>query len=486
MLLSSLPADILILILRNLSVPELGKLACTDRFFKTFIDEYGWSGYLRSNPRPSYSLSQARSSWSSKAKAYFDTLTDAAWQDSNFVARPLSRPWRGKLQPILSINSSRLFVAAGHTIYSYKFTGARGEKQSPPVISEASFTIPPPSNALRDVTSSTTVNDCSSDDTIYLGFQDGSLERVTLTDSPSNGSSSLAFVRNRVGPFGHHIDLIESLSASQDFLLSLTTNGHATLSPIDSHHSSFSSIKLDTRSWVCHLCLHATDRYAAFGTHSSSPLTVHSIAEDGLRQSPTAILQPKLSSTPQSLNAVYGITQAPTSAPWGSSPQVLVSGWFDGVVKCYDLRSSLRSDHAAQSSSSPIPLRPILELSDPLADEAIYSVSCGGGSSSYIAAGTARHSVVSFWDVRSPKAGWSVYAPGNDHSPVYSVILESSRLFGVTQSRPFVYDFGPGVTSTTYPSLPRGVDGLKYKEGRGRNEPGFYVTTYQHHPSADH
>jgi hypothetical protein len=39
------------------------------------------------------------------------------------------------------------------------------------------------------------------------------------------------------------------------------------------------------------------------------------------------------------------------------------------------------------------------------------------------------------------QSGWSVYAPGNDRSPVYTVILESSRLFGATESRPFVYDF---------------------------------------------
>jgi WD40 repeat protein len=159
-------------------------------------------------------------------------------------------------------------------------------------------------------------------------------------------------------------------------------------------------------------------------------------------------------------SAVYGIARAPPSSRWGASPQVLVAGWYDGQVRCYDMRSS---SHAHSTLGSSAPLRPVLSLCDPWLYEAIYDVSCGGGSSSHIAAGSARHSVVSFWDVRFTKRGWSVHAPGNDSSPVYTVILESSRLFGATQSRPFVYDFGPGVTLNTYPcvSQTRGLDGLK-------------------------
>jgi hypothetical protein len=83
----------------------------------------------------------------------------------------------------------------------------------------------------------------------------------------------------------------------------------------------------------------------------------------------------------------------------------------------------------------------VLTLANSWSIEPIYSVSSGGGAGSHIAAGSARHSLVSFWDVRSPAGGFSVHAPLNDPSPVYSLILESSRLFGVTQSRPFVLDF---------------------------------------------
>ena len=201
---------------------------------------------MRANPRHSYSLAKARSLWSSRACAYYDALTDAAWSRSEFVARPLSRPWRGKLQPILATNTSRLFVAAGHTIYSYKFGATHEERRSPPITLEGSQPFPPPPSTHRDITAIATVDDGTLDNILYIGFQDGSLERATLKES----STPFLSFSSRTSPSSHPMDLIESLSASQNSLLSLTSNGHATLSVADSHHSWSSSIELNTRSWV--------------------------------------------------------------------------------------------------------------------------------------------------------------------------------------------------------------------------------------------
>jgi hypothetical protein len=58
------------------------------------------------------------------------------------------------------------------------------------------------------------------------------------------------------------------------------------------------------------------------------------------------------------------------------------------------------------------------------------------------------------------------YAPGNDSSPVYSILT----------SREFT---GPGVTHNAYPHLPaaRGnYDGLRHR--KGENSVGYYVTQY--------
>lgn len=238
-------------------------------------------------------------------------------------------------------------------------------------------------------------------------------------------------------------------------------------------------------------------------------------------------------------SAVYGLAHAPHCAPWGASSQVLISGWFDGEVRIYDLRSGDRfgwderslipkssttttsvvsaavSSAASTSTSTPLRsstpstpqthqvplLKPSLTLSDRWSDEPIYAVSAGGGNGACVAAGTGRHSVVAMFDVRIGAArvasvgagvgdagvvsaynntstggtrgmsgrwgrelatdtveegddadtdessndglmkGWSVHAPGNDQSPVYDVIMESDKIWGVTQARGFVFDF---------------------------------------------
>jgi len=273
--------------------------------------------------------------------------------------------------------------------------------------------------------------------------------------------------------------IVKSLSSDRGSLLSLSSQGTAAL--IDTSYASPTQIiNLQRRSWSSHLSMKSSTPFAAFGTSSTTPLVVHSITSSTLSPNPSAILYANAKHASENRSsAVYGISGIPLSGPWGGSDQVLVSGWYDGLVRVHDLRSSSRIP-GMNSSAGPAPLLPVLSLYDSWSFEPIYAVSCGGGSSNHIAAGSARHSVVAFWDVRSPSQGWSVHAPGNDSSPVYSIHLESSRLFGATQSRPFVYDFGPGVTHDTYPHMPatRGDDGLKHR--MGKNGVGYYVTKYHH------
>lgn len=452
------------------------------------LSDFGWAGYLRANSRLSFSLSQARTHWSARTQVRYDVLTDHAWSLSKFVARPLSRPWSGKLQPILAINSSRLVVAAGPQLYSYKF-GDSEDGNAPSVSLEGTCSFSASHGRNRDITGITFVHDGGLNQTLCIAFRDGSVEHVFLTPS-QNGllvssldSTFTGLSQLRGG------DFIESLSSEKNVLLSLSSDGFAMLTDLhaSSHSPASEYVALNTRSWTSFLCLHSSSPYTAFGTSSLNPLTIHSITSDRLSLSPSAILSNKSFGLGdrRSQSAVYGISRAPLASPLGSSPQILLSGWYDGQVRCYDLRSSSRVSAVTDSSQNPAPLLPVLSLFDPLSVEPIYSVSSGGGSSSHVAAGSARHGVISFWDLRSPRTGWSVYAPGNDPSPVYSVILESSRAYGATQSRPFVYDFGPDVTVNTYPNLPRGrgIDGLKRR--KGSTDIGYYVTKYNHAPAAN-
>ena len=438
-----------------------------------------------------------------------------AWsrkQVDSFIARPLSRTWTGKLQPVMSISSSRLIVGAGSNIYSYSFGSSNNSSASPPIISEGSVSLIDHRDQPRNITALTFVEDGGLDSTLDVAFQDGAIERVILT---SVGKELMTKERTKTILMPNN-DFVESISCESNITLSLSSNGYVRLS---NSSGDMSLIELKSRSWASQLCLQSSTPYAVFGTSSTTPLTIHELTEGQLSSNPTVILHTSKASggtvdlplevdkLPSS--AVYGIARGPLNSPWGASPQIVVSGWYDGQVRCYDLRAScsrISSKSNPSLSSSRSLLRPVLSLLDKWSYEPIYSVACGGGSAAHIAAGTARHSVVSFWDVRSPRtSGWSIHGPGNDPSPVYSVVLESSRFFGVTQSRPFVYDFvsnrqssddgltsnlnfvhslqGPGVSLDTYPPIPkvRGIDNLKQK--KGTHHATYHVLGYSHNSS---
>ncbi|KAJ3791161.1 hypothetical protein GGU10DRAFT_301445 [Lentinula aff. detonsa] len=479
MLLSDLPNDIIIIVLRNFPVSDLGALSRTSRLFYHLVNTYGWQIHIRCNPRPSFSLTKAREIWHPRIRLQYDTLSDKSWSTSHFVARPLSHPWPRKQQSILAINNTRLIVAAGNTIYSYAF-GASRASGSPPLLFEGSFSLHEERNSQWDITAMTFVHDNGDGKTLLCGFRNGTLARVVLVKEDASNKLALQ-IDMEVDLYSHTPDVVESISASGSLCLSLSSRGQARMRNIQpTSYTSISEVDLATRSWTTYMSDESSP-YVAFGSSSKiAPLSVYSILEGSFSSTPTAILGMK-SSQPMSHSAVYGICRSPLSSPWGASPQILISGWFDGVVRVHDLRSSLLTEHLSDNSNSSgiptsaAPLRPVMSLNDPWSIEPVYSVSSGGGACSHLAAGSARHSVVSFWDIRYPKSGWSVYAPGNDPSPVYSVVLESSRVFGATDSRPFVYDFGPNVTHDTYPQLTPSP-GLKPR----RSVPGYYVTRYSH------
>lgn len=406
------------------------------------------------NPRASFSLSKARANWHPRTHAIYDFTTDSGWESCTFVARPLSTKWAGSFQSVLAISPSRLIVGSGRYIYSYSFGVPKKPSDSPPIYFEGQVSLQDRLGCSQNITALTFIHDNGSDCSIDVGFQDGSIERVYLSAQTSALQNGLSIKRCKLQSMPRN-DFVESLCFQSETILALSSNGSARLSSLSGDTSSI--IELKRRSWTSYLSLASCTPYAAFGTYSSTPLTIHPILDGGhLSSQPSAILHTSKSSVSDlipcdqlGVSAVYGLSQAPLNSPWGSSPQILVSGWYDGQVRIYDLRSPSSLSVRQSLSSSPDPAvrvtipvhRPVMSLVDRWCYEPVYAVAAGGGSAAHVAAGTARHSVVSFWDVRQPITGWSVHAPGNDPSPVYSVILESSRFFGVTQSRPFVYDF---------------------------------------------
>ncbi|KAF9221670.1 hypothetical protein BS17DRAFT_810005 [Gyrodon lividus] len=483
----TLPIDILIIIIESLDLKDLTNLSYTCKLLHAIVNDFGWSIILRQHERQSFTLHSSRSRWSSLAQVRYNALSDRAWSRAKFIARPLSRPWPGKLQPVLAVSVSRLLVAAGRIIYSYGVQDPLIEGCGTRLVFQGSYALTLGRGLPeRDITTIAFLPDAGEDRTLSLGFEDGCVEQVYLPPQDKLHNRQRITIERAPDTALHYHNgyVVESVSCSRNTLLSLSQWGTISLTDLSSPPLSPTRADLGVRSWTSHLCMSASTPYAAFGTTSSTPLSLHYITPYGLSPIPSIALH----SFKPPPSAVYGITCASPSSPLGSSDQIIVSGWYDGAVRIHDLRASDHSQRATSSTptSSPTPttLRPVLTLQDPWSPEPVYSVSCGGGSASFVAAGTARHSVVAFWDVRHPARGWSVHAPGNDSSPVYSIVLESSRLFGATQSRPFVYDFGPGVARDTYPSIVlsgagrRGSmeDRLKLKS----NGIGYQVSKYSH------
>ena len=415
------------------------------------------------NPRFSPSTNHTLSLRPPIDQVKYRHLSDIAWREESFIARPLSSAWPGIFRrPALTVSDSRLVVASRTHVDSYTFHTPRIPTHSPQIRKEASLEFRGGGVTADIVTSIAPVHDRDGAE-FYVGLASGNIARMLINTSGS-GNLHLPTQIETI----HSGDSVLALSSKRDMLLGISQNGVATLS--DTY--SVEILDLKTRSWTCHL----STNHATFGLTSKVPLIVHTIQPSGISKQPTYILNPNSQDT-HSKSAVFGVCGAPPSTTWGSD-QVLVSGWYNGSVNIHDLRTSIRLRNLSSPSSTPH-LRPVLTFVEPSVDP-IYCVATGGGSSNYIAAGLARHGMIAFWDIRGRRsAGWSVYAPGNDSSPVYSVILESSRLFGVSQARPFVYDFGPGVMEDTYPSLPlsRAEARALKKQGNG---PGYYVTTWRH------
>ncbi|KXN88263.1 hypothetical protein AN958_07722 [Leucoagaricus sp. SymC.cos] len=530
---TELHEDILIDVLHSLSPFDLAALAQTCKASHKLVSRHGWPYCVRSRPRPSYSLSSSRSRWTSLIHAKYDVLTDEAWKTQMFVARPLSNPWSRKNAPALAISTNRLVVASGNDIHCYKFgvTSSCNETSAPPVTFEGSYSLLGGHEGFGIITAITHVSSHGHADTFFIAFRGGIIEYIILSPSAADADDHhhqqllpLTVTRTHATTLTNG-DFSESLSSTSQFLLSVSSNGSATLAdhrdltgltdtplpqpPSPSSHQLewSSSLNFQTPSWASLLCPTSSTPYAAFGiSNPTAPLPIYYLPDLSLPSSgiPSVLLTTEnfsSSSSPStstaSPSAVYGLSQAPPSSAWGSSPDIVVGGWHDGKVRCYDLRvqtsSHITIPHPYHSLSSPtlpsstsvgagrnwieVPaLKPTLSLHNPRSHGQIYSVSCGGGYSSYITAGT-DNSILSFWDVRSRQSGWSVHAPGNDPSPIHSVVLESSRCFGATESRPFVYDFGPGVTIDTYPPItPSPGDKLKL-QGNGID---YHVRKYTH------
>lgn len=156
-----------------------------------------------------------------------------------------------------------------------------------------------------------------------------------------------------------------------------------------------------------------------------------------------------------SRSSPYDLCRPPS--PSVHNPSILLSSWYDSHLRLHDLRRPTSS--------------PCLEMSDPWAwadGSAMYS--CAFLAEKYVAGGGARHGTVALFDLRSPKTGWSCFSPEGRGSPVYKLVGEGGRLWGVSEKRAFVltFDGSGGVVDGVVKSEARAA---KKGRGGGRERP---------------
>jgi len=398
-------------------------------------------------------------------------LADRAWDARKYITRPLGPSWSTKYHPVLAINDSYLAVGAGNTVFLYRFTPpANIHDSSPGVVFENMATFP--RDPKKDISGLAFEENGRS---LLISFVHGDLGRISIPKGRAGlrkrgvviKPPSISYIRQGGPP-------IRSLSTSNFMALTMSSLGVASLYSLSS-----SSLESETDGegtftnpgWSGYLSLKTSSGYAILGTSSHTPLAKHSIYESHLSSTPDVTLSPWLEDNRQTVTSVYSITGADLNKSYSSissSDQLVVAGWYHGSVTLHDLRCP--SFH--QNSIDILPsLRPVLKMEDPIKLSAIYSVSSAGP---HVVAGAAQHSVLHLFDVRSPKAGWSVYLPQgrSNSSPVYSTILESSRVWAATESHALAVDFGT-VNERTYPPVGE-------KELNGKRPIGWHAPCYEH------
>ncbi|KAG8898240.1 hypothetical protein FRB99_007579 [Tulasnella sp. 403] len=499
-----LPFEVLHLILNSggLTPRDWLALALTSRAFCALILDFT-TFYYQNNPRPSQSLARAITKWSPIQRARYQYFSDRNWDSTGRVVSKDLVSLQGfarfaqtaSPRPIMAVNEAQvvLFSALPATRLVFtppKFPGGGTHFTRETALREEY------SPALRphDVTGATFVPDGGQNETLCVATSDGRIVRLRLASIPAENDSSYRHPQrtktynlrmSETARYPHPSHKITSLISSGNTLFSLAqhppgndsvtvtlaslysirspwippqhlllpgTSESALLSlsastpfvAIGSRHRrptagrchNIEPTNLDLQTPTTHPCVTSFSPYA--------PLLVHAVTPSSINPTPIAHLShPRDQKGRKRINAPYALCSPSPASPFGSSPEIIVSGWYDGAVHIHDLRAQ---DTSTTASSGVSPLNPTLCFQDMWTDDPIYSIGMGGGHGSYIVAGLATHGVVEIFDVRNSSRAVGVHSPGGSFSSVYALHVEGSRIWGLS-NRLFLLDFGPDARS---------------------------------------
>ncbi|SPO36926.1 uncharacterized protein PSFLO_02397 [Pseudozyma flocculosa] len=254
-----------------------------------------------------------------------------------------------------------------------------------------------------------------------------------------------------------------------------------------------------TRAWCVHVgggqvVGEQDQRWVAVGLTGDPALFIYMLKRRaGLGRTELGSTYPLTSSGRRT--SVFALaTPPPTSIV---PPYLLFAGFYDGSVRVYDTRQLYRRRRASGSdggASDEATLRPVATFSDAFGDAAVYSIAFGGVGGCMLLAGNRQHARVRIWDLRElvvrfepgslgrPRSdstsqiltrsrhrivrpdqddeddddggdreegagregpgAWFVFPAYPSSSPQYSIVADADRVWGVTDRKVWVLDFG--------------------------------------------
>ncbi|ORY25754.1 hypothetical protein BCR39DRAFT_280931 [Naematelia encephala] len=403
--LEALPDDILANIFDRLSIPELVVFERLSRTLGRRVNELGVPSYLRRNPHSNITLSPSATTWPPHQLLRHHHIIDRSLRTRRYHALQIGPKWPQAVIPCLSVSSSRVIYGAGGRLIVHPLEGSNTNRYGGKSVCQSQeYTIARPHTGSRaDIIGLAELGN----DQLAVAQFDGTLQRF---------DGSMRSIAHYPHPKGANVHTFATRS-NGDLMMTTTSTGIVSLFRTKSPWQPPETFQLGhSRAWSS--CIPTSIDALLVGVNGS--INLHALLPSGPCTTPTrSLIGPDLPSK----SSPYDIQPAPPDSI--HSPSILLSAWYDSHLRLHDIR--------LPSSS------PVATFSDPWSwadGSAMYSTTFL--ASHHIAGGGARHGVVALFDLRQPNDGWSVFSPGGKGSPVYKLVGEGGRIWGVTERRGFL------------------------------------------------
>lgn len=443
-MLTQLPDDIWNCVFSHIDTyADLVQISLACKSLHELVESIGWRSFFT---RSEFRLlsDMTRGSHFSKELCWREKVRLAVQPQRNFVSRTfkahcLARH-RKDFTPVVKLDVNKVIVGTGNCLELRYFDKSADNNGDILFCHERSWTLSRVSDHIVDILIPTPGSDL-----IYIAFFFSGIFLYRLPEDIGRKPIQLLQMHEDATAL-EYLNNVMSLSAparNPEHFLVTYYDGSMTLFSTETHER-LASYSHFARPW-CTTFL--SKNVFALGAGNDSPLSLHTIREGSIEQ---------LYTIGQSRSPVYSMDTY--------TDKVIVSGWYDGKVRLYDLR--VTTENA------------ITSFADPLDDSAIYSVKTDGFK---LVAGAARHGRLRMWDLRyslsdeaigqsTPSTrldlvgqvipsktwvstGWSAFL-GTNRSPVYSLDMDHRIVIAATASELWAmnFDFDKRAVTTTKPS----------------------------------